>query len=284
MYLKQIEQLVALQRIDNEIVQLKAELDEAPREVEALQAKFDELDRQKQQVLEKLGYLREQGKRLSGEIEDDSLKIKKSKNKLMMVGNTREYHAMTREMDNLEKLNRLREEERVTLAEELERQEASLAEFEEREKALLVELEEKKASLKGRIAEANVKLADLDSQRAKSGEDVPPPVLSRYEFIRSRLAHPVIVPVSEGICSGCNISIPPQGFIELQKGQQILSCPNCQRLIYWCEHFCDPAPARRRPAQMLADDDPSDRFPDRDEMDPERDSMDVDDSMSSDDE
>ena len=43
----------------------------------------------------------------------------------------------------------------------------------------------------------------------------------------------------EGICSGCHIAIPPQSFIELQRGQQILSCPNCQRLIFWNEHFPD---------------------------------------------
>ena len=72
---------------------------------------------------------------------------------------------------------------------------------------------------------------------------LPPPILSRYEFIRSRLANPVIVPVDNGICSGCNIAIPPQAYIELQKGQQILSCPNCQRLIYWTQHILAEAAA-----------------------------------------
>lgn len=63
----------------------------------------------------------------------------------------------------------------------------------------------------------------------------------RYEFIRERLEHPVIVGVRDGICTGCNIAIPPQSFIELQGGKQILSCPNCQRLIFWEEHFDDPS-------------------------------------------
>ena len=31
--------------------------------------------------------------------------------------------------------------------------------------------------------------------------------------------------------------IPPQTFIELQGGHKIINCPNCQRLIYWVEHF-----------------------------------------------
>ena len=51
----------------------------------------------------------------------------------------------------------------------------------------------------------------------------------------------------DGICSGCNIAVPPQSFIELQRGQQILSCPNCQRLIFWCEHFSLPEEAVAAP-------------------------------------
>ena len=69
----------------------------------------------------------------------------------------------------------------------------------------------------------------------------------RYEFIRVRLEHPVIVAVTDGICSGCNIAVHPQSFIELQRGQQILSCPNCQRLIFWCEHFSLPEEAVAAP-------------------------------------
>ena len=38
--------------------------------------------------------------------------------------------------------------------------------------------------------------------------------------------------------------IPPQTFIELQGGHKIINCPNCQRLIYWVEHF-NEGPTRR---------------------------------------
>ena len=236
-YLKQIEQLVALQQIDSEILELHDELNAAPKEVESLQTEFDALDQKKSQLQEKIDYLKEQESRLATEIEDDSLKVKKSKNKLMMASNTKEYHAMMREMDNLEKLNRMREEEKLTLVDELDRLDGDNSTIEEEVSGLKADLDKKQANLKTRIKAAEERLAVLDKQRTAAGNDIPAPVLSRYEFIRSRLEAPVIVPVAEGVCSGCNICIPPQGFIELQKGKQILSCPNCQRLIYWCEHF-----------------------------------------------
>ncbi|MFW5735537.1 MAG: zinc ribbon domain-containing protein [Oceanidesulfovibrio sp.] len=253
-YLKQIEQLVALQRVDSEIIGLRQELESAPKEVDELEANYSQYRERKEQILEKIDYLQSQQKRLDSEISDDDLKIKKSKNKLMMASNTKEYHAMMREMDNIEKLNRMREEERMALVEELERQRSALEEVESESSSLKENLDEKQSTLEQRVEQIEARLTELEKQRKAAGQHVPGPVLGRYEFIRSRLAAPVIVPVVEGVCTGCNIAIPPQGFIELQKGQQILNCPNCQRLIYWCEHFEDshePIPGKPQVAAKI---------------------------------
>lgn len=237
LYLNQIAQLVALQRVDDEIHAIDQELEKAPREVQALRAEFAALQAEREHLDDKMVHLREQAKRIDFDIDTDLDKISKGKDKLMQVGNAKEYHAMMREMDSLEKTTRTREEEKITLAEELERQNASMADVMERYAAMETDLKAKEESLDARLAEADKKRKALDKERADAGKDIPAPVLARYEFIRQRLSHPVIVPVNNGVCSGCNISIPPQGYIELQKGAQILSCPNCQRLIYWSEHF-----------------------------------------------
>lgn len=236
-YLNQIAQLVALQRVDDEIFAITLEMEKAPLEVEGLRLDFAELQAEKLRLEDKMVHLREQAKRIDFDIDSDLAKISKGKDKLMQVGNAKEYHAMMREMDSLEKSNRTREDEKTALADELERQKTATADMEERFDAMSAELKTKEEGLDARLSQAEKKRAALDKERADAGRDIPKPVLSRYEFIRQRLSHPVIVPVTSGVCSGCNISIPPQGYIELQKGAQILSCPNCQRLIYWSEHF-----------------------------------------------
>jgi predicted nucleic acid-binding Zn-ribbon protein len=237
LYLKQIEQLVALQKVDNEIFGIRGEMENAPKEVEALRVKVKELEDQRGHSRDKLTHLKEQARRLDLDIDTDTGKIKKSKNKLMQVGNAKEYHAMVREMDSLEKINRSREEERMALLEELERQKNIQEDLDTQFNALDADLSEKEAGLGGRLDTARNTLDELGKERVKTGREVPAPVLARYEFIRQRLSHPVIVAVRGGVCSGCHIAIPPQHFIELQKGAQILSCPNCQRLIYWSGHF-----------------------------------------------
>ncbi len=244
LYLNQIAQLVALQRVDDEIFAIEQEMEKAPREVESLRADFAALEAERSRLEDKMTHLREQAKRIDFDIDTDLAKISKGKDKMMQVGNAKEYHAMMREMDSLEKSNRTREEEKVTLAEELERQNAAIADVNERYAAMEEELKAKEESLDARLSEATKKRKALDKERAEAGKDIPAPVLARYEFIRMRLAHPVIVPVDSGVCSGCNIAIPPQGYIELQRGTQILSCPNCQRLIYWNQHFSEKEPAQ----------------------------------------
>ena len=238
-YLEQICQLVALQRVDDAIHSAKNALVSAPREHDALQQKFAAIDAQRTRVLEKITHLNEQEKRLTAEIEEETARLRKSKNKLMQVSNTREYQAMAREMDNLEKRNNSREEERAALAEENQLQTNALAEITTAWTKAEAEYSAFASSMESRLLEDQATLDELMRKRSSVGSEVPRPVLERYEFIRRRLDHPVIVSVKEGICAGCRIAIPPQSFIELQSGQKILNCPNCQRLIYWCEHFED---------------------------------------------
>lgn len=233
LYLRQIEQLVALQQVDHEIYHIKKDLARAPQEIEELENEFSGLEERRSRVVEKLEHLKEQEKRLALDIGDDAARIKKSKSKMLMVENSREYQAMSREMDNMERSNRTREEEKTVLMEELQRQNTLFDELEDTYAGAKENLEGKRATLPSRLDEYNGELDKLTQHRDDTKKDIPAPVLSRYEFIRERLENPVIVPVEERICSGCNIAIPPQTYIELQKCKQILSCPNCQRLIYW---------------------------------------------------
>jgi len=244
LYLEQIRQLVALQHVDDGIHAVHVELEAAPKEVEDLEKRFAAQDTQRNWLLEKLQHLQEQQKRLDADIQDDESRLSNSKNKLMQVENDREYQAMIREMDTMERQNQNREEERMALQEERSLQEENLRAVEETWNELKVELERQKENLEFRLNLSNEKLQTLEADRSVVSEGIPAPVLARYEFIRNRLRHPVIVPVEEGVCSGCHIAIPPQVFIDLQRGSHIMSCPNCQRLMYWGNHFQDPEAAK----------------------------------------
>ena len=168
LYLEQIRQLVALQRVDDAIHSVEIELEQAPKELEDLKARFATTDAQRERVLEKMAHLKEQEKRINGEIDDDSTRIKKSKSKMMQVSNSREYQAMAREMDNMEKVNRSREEERAALMEEKMHQDRALQEVDAVWADLKAELETKQVSLETRLDEARKRLEELAQVRSET--------------------------------------------------------------------------------------------------------------------
>lgn len=112
-HIERIRKLVALQHVDDDIHAIEQELRKAPEEVEELARRFAEQEELRNRILDKLQHLREQQKRIEQDIEGESSRIKKSKSKLMQVENDREYQAVVREMDNMERQSRGREEDRM---------------------------------------------------------------------------------------------------------------------------------------------------------------------------
>ena len=180
LYIEQIRQLVALQHVDDGIHAVQAEMEAAPKEVESLQKRFNSQDTQRNWILDKLQHLQEQQKRLDADIQDDESRLNNSKNKLMQVENDREYQAMIREMDSMERQNQTREEERMALQEERSLQESNLQSVEETWNELKAELESQQENLEKRIAECRTRLEALEAQRAEVAALISPPVLSRY--------------------------------------------------------------------------------------------------------
>lgn len=236
-YLAQVHQLKQLQKLDDQIFDVKQVLEKAPDELKDLQDKLTKAELQRDRINDKISHLKEQETRITREREEDSERLKKSKTKLMSTGNEKEFHAVTREIDNLEKMTQPREDELLAVRDELRIQNDSLNEVNEQYVDLKTQVDVRQASLDEQLSDARAKLAELDKQREEASRDIPKPIFQRYEFIRSRLQHPVIVPLEDYICPSCHIAIPPQDFNEMLRGERIMSCPNCQRLIVWRDDF-----------------------------------------------
>lgn len=237
LYMEQIKQLVVLQRVDSEIIALEKALQEAPAHLQELQKRLQYLEDQDRIIQDKMDIVLEQKSKLESEIEADEHLIKKHKNKLLQVENPKEHHAIMREMDTLEKNNRQRKEELETVLADLHDIQERKASLERDIADVRARIDEQQAQIDDKLREKRERMGKLLQEKEQATRAIPEPILVRYNFIRQRLESPVIVPVTEGVCQGCHIVIPPQNYIDLQKGEQILSCPNCQRIMYWDKHF-----------------------------------------------
>jgi predicted nucleic acid-binding Zn-ribbon protein len=50
-----------------------------------------------------------------------------------------------------------------------------------------------------------------------------------------------VIVVEEERCGGCRVGIPPQAFIEIIRGETIVTCGNCFRILVHAEKAEPPA-------------------------------------------
>ena len=90
---------------------------------------------------------------------------------------------------------------------------------------------EKKQAL-DRTAAAKAEIAELMQERAKIAAEITPKVLSEYERIRKGRAGVAIAEAIDGRCSKCHITLRPQFLQELKRGDAIMVCESCKRMLY----------------------------------------------------
>ena len=99
-----------------------------------------------------------------------------------------------------------------------------------------VQLSEKKSSIARWMDECVRDQDRLDSERAVLVQDIPRDFMSFYQRVFKGRNGRAVVPVLDGICQECHLQIPPQDYNELQRNDKLMSCPHCDRIIYWQDH------------------------------------------------
>ena len=60
-----------------------------------------------------------------------------------------------------------------------------------------------------------------------------PATYQRYEKVRKARRGIGIAEALEGRCSVCNMAMRPQFFQDLKRGDQVMSCESCLRILYF---------------------------------------------------
>jgi len=232
---KQIALLIELQKIDQDIRTLntkKQTLPEKASEIDqALQARTAKAEEERQ-GLEGLNKLH---KEKESELKQGQEKLRKAKERLLEVKTNKEYQAMLTEIDTFEKSNGRIEEEILILYDRIDEKkgfvkshEKDLKQYQSSYEAERKEIDEELSSIDG----------ELEIQQKKFEALVPglkPELLRRYEMIKGRRNGLAVVFARNAVCSGCNINLPPQLYNELQRSEELICCPNCNRILYWDE-------------------------------------------------
>jgi len=231
-----LKNLVKIQRLDEQIDKLKKVHHEGPQKLAETEAA---LLRDEQLVHESLNREQEMLKRrreLEREVEDAEEKFKQNQAKQIQVKTNEEYRALLKENDYLRKEKSRHEDEVLELMEALE----SLAQENIDQKAWLeernTETVQKKQEIEEEILASDRDLKILARERSEIITDIPQNYMALYERVYIKCGGRAVVPIEDGVCQQCHLQIPPQKFNELQRNDQIMTCPHCGRIIYWAGH------------------------------------------------
>jgi predicted nucleic acid-binding Zn-ribbon protein len=231
--LEAIEKLLILQDRDRKIRRVLAELSQIEPERQTLKGKSvltqTQLDGAKQRVRQ----IESDRKRLELDVEAKKTQIERYANQQLQTRKNEEYRALAHEIEICKADITKIEDQEIGLMEQAEAAQKDVARFgREADEARKV-AESQIAQLGEREQNFQKELAELQSNRAVLASAVEESVRGRYERLVKSKGENVLVGVQSGVCGGCHMKLPAQSVITCQSVQEMVTCPNCARILYY---------------------------------------------------
>jgi uncharacterized protein len=105
------------------------------------------------------------------------------------------------------------------------------------------------------IEKINQEGRELLNRREELKGGVDPELFRIYERLLKNKQDRVVVPIEHRTCSGCHIVLTPQHENLVRKGDRLVFCEHCSRILFWQEMALpegEEVPARRRRRRMAA--------------------------------
>ncbi len=233
--IEQLQLLIRLQVVDKVLFDLQSERDAIPGRLEELSLEEERLSALLTKVQAESDEVSKRRKDLETENEKLRTRLRKAENRLMGSKSQKEYRAASAEIEEGKDALKSNDD---ALLELMERHEA----LETQKNKAETELKEFQAGAKGergqletRIKEADREIKRLSKDRTGLCDGIEQKLMEQYDFIRARRQGLALAGVSQGTCLVCRIQLPPQQFNELLRGDKLMSCPSCSRIIYWAD-------------------------------------------------
>jgi predicted nucleic acid-binding Zn-ribbon protein len=229
----QLSFLIELQKIDLKIGEITIKRKELPEKIAQMDEEFMAMTVNMEESRSKLEELNKRRGDKEDKLKRGVDSLKKTKDRLLEVKTNKEYQAILKEIETIEKKNSDNEDEIITAMEDLDNIKSVLKtnekDFDDRKSRY----ESEKQKIAQEISQLDVDLADCQQKSSDLRRQVRSELQKKYEIIKGARNGLAVVSVWKEVCGGCHMNIPPQLYIELQRSADLLSCPNCNRIIYW---------------------------------------------------
>ena len=229
--------LVGLQELDADIFRVREELRRLPEErqrrqgeVEAKRATVQELENQTRELQARIKEIedlttiqRQRVRKLEGEA------AASRGDAALLVAFQHEIRSLKREIGEEEDEGLQLVERGEELKTELATAQAQLAELEQ-------VFQEYGGNVEREMAQAAERLAGLEAERKKRlGSGVKADVLAVYDRLLQAREGVALALLDGRICQGGYMEVPPNIYVRLSRGVDLVQCPSCDRILYLAE-------------------------------------------------
>ena len=230
----ELEQLVALQNVDTGIRRLQSDLESIPRRRAEIESEFDQRAFEFKALQQTGVTARETRAALDRELAEQRTRMEKAERDLMASNNAKVYEAAIRERDAAKKHISELETKVLEQMEAAESAEKQLAEREPEFARLRAEHEERLRAFEEQTRSWSAEVEERRRERERMFAALPAGVKSAYQRIVARIRDGVaLAEARNGSCSACFMALRPQLMAEIRRGDEIIICDNCNRILYY---------------------------------------------------
>jgi uncharacterized protein len=220
-----------LQALDRKIASLETEIATLPRHIAEIEKKLESHTRRLEGDRAALAANQRDRTKLEGDIQLHEQKISRLKDQMLGAKTNEQYKAFQNEIAYAEGEVRKSEDKILDFMELSEPLEKNVKAAETHLKEEQQHVEREKASARERTAADRTELTAKQEERKAIAAQMTPAFYTEYERIRRKTRNTPIADATDGRCSACQIALRPQFFQDLRRGDKIMFCESCGRIL-----------------------------------------------------
>jgi uncharacterized protein len=223
--------LAGLAEVESRIFKIQRQLEDIPQNLRELEEKLAQSESLFQEKKQKFEELERTCRQKETEMSDSREKSKIREARLYEIKTTKEYQAAVKEIAAAKKQSADWETQGTQMKEQMEALQKELAPLEEDLNRLKENVQTERDKISGDLEGLKKQLEEEQTLKGRLFAELDKALVARYERIL-RQRQPAMAPVRSGTCQECNMHLPPQLYIEIQKYREVISCPSCNRILY----------------------------------------------------
>ncbi len=229
----QLESLIRLQENDTQFGLTSHKKASHPKQLEEAQRPLLAAQKDLEKTRATLEAVSKTKRGKEGDLQAQEEQIEKLKGRQSSIKTNKEYHALLQEVEAANQAKGHLEEALLLLMEESDNQNRKVHEHEQLVKEAENNFKSKERELAAEAVHLDETISKLESERVEIAKQLEGNLLRDYEHLKPMRKDLVVVPVVQGACGGCQMTLPPQLVAEVKLETEIHTCSYCHRILFY---------------------------------------------------